>query len=128
MNRLSDAQSIALAALVALSCLAYNGAMAEIPTHQQTATPAEHLAAWKDGGIIAVPTRKGGTMNLSIHLLIEATAINGRRVDAVIHARASKRGPMRVFAVVFSEDRPLDEYPIRVLWVSESSSAWIEVE
>ena len=125
MNRDTNTQGIAIALLVTLFYLAYNEAMAEVPAHQQPMTAAEHLAAWKDRGRIPVPTRSGGIMDLHIHLFIEATAINGKRVDAVIHARATKRAPMKVFAVVFSNEQPRDEYPIPVLWVREASSAWI---
>ncbi len=99
--------------------------MTEVPAHQQPMNPGEHLAAWKDRGRIPVPTIKGSILDLHIHLFIEATAINGMRVDAVIHARASKRAPMRVFAVVFSDNQPTDDYPLPVLWVREGSSAWV---
>ena len=99
--------------------------MTEVPAHQQPTNPDQHLAAWKDRGRIPVPTRKGGIMDLHIHLFIEATAINGMPVDVVIHARASKRAPMKIFAVVFGDDPPTDAYPVPVLWVREASSAWI---
>ena len=86
------------------------------------------LAAWEDRGRIPVPTRNGAIMDMHILLFIEATAVNGVRVDAVIHGRASKRAPVKVFGVVFSDTRPEDEYPLPVLWVREGSSAWIGMD
>jgi hypothetical protein len=63
---------------------------------------------------------------MHIELLIEATAINGIPVDAVIHAKATaKRAPMRTFAVVFRDRRPDDEYPIPTLWIKGSDSVWL---
>jgi hypothetical protein len=56
-------------------------------------------------------------MALHIYLLIEATALNGLAVDAVLHARATKRAPTKSFCVVFRDKRPLDEYPIPLLWI-----------
>lgn len=75
-----------------------------------------------------MPTRNGGIMDLHIDLFIEATAINGMPVDAVIHAKASKRAPMKVFAVVFGDNQPQDKYPLPLLWVCKGSSAWIGVD
>ena len=109
-------------------CSTYTACMTEVPAHQQPTTPDEHLATWKARGRIPVPTRKGNIMDLHIHLFIEATAINGFPVDAVIHAKASKRAPMKVFAVVFSDSQPQDEYPLPVLWVRNESSSWIGLE
>ena len=71
-----------------------------------------------------MPTRSGGIMELHIHLLIEATAINGLPVDAVIHARASKRAPVKTFAVVFRDAKPDEKYPIPALWVRGAESTW----
>ena len=118
-------KSIAMAVVVGLAWLLYTGAMTEVAAHQQPTTPEEHLAAWKERGRIPVPTRNGNIMDLQIHLLIEATAVNGLHADAVIHARASKRAPVKTFAVVFSDQQPQDEYPLPVLWVRDGSSAWV---
>ena len=66
-------------------------------------------------------------MDLHIHLLVEATAVNGLTVDAVILGRASKRAPIKTFCVIFSEEQPQDEYPIPTLWIKGSESAWLGV-
>ena len=99
--------------------------MTEIPAHQQPFSVVEHIATWKARQRISVPTRKGAIMELRISLLIESTAINGLPVDAVIHARATKRAPTKVFCVVFSDQRPLDEYPLPLLWIKGSESTWL---
>ncbi len=99
--------------------------MKELPAQQQPSSPDEHLAHWKARRRILVPTRKGGLLDMQIKVLIEATAINGIAVDAVIHARASKRAPMRIFAVVLSDKLPEGEYPIPTLWISSDESTWL---
>jgi len=96
-----------------------------IAAHQQPASLAEHLATWLVRERIPVPARKGAIMALHIYLLIEATALNGLAVDAVLHARATKRAPTKSFCVVFRDKRPLDEYPIPLLWIKGCESVWL---
>ena len=99
--------------------------MTAIAAHQQPASAAEHLATWKDRKRIPVPTRKGAIIDLHISLIIEATAVNGLAVDAVIHARATKQAPTKIFCVVFRDERPLEKYPLPLLWIKGSESVWL---
>lgn len=57
-------------------------------------------------------------MDLLIVHLTEATAIDGIPIDLVIDARATHSAHLKRFVVVFSEDRPTEEYPIPCLWVN----------
>ncbi len=99
--------------------------MAELAAHQQPTTPEQYLSTWKSRRRIPVPTRKGATMDLHIHLLIEASAINGVSVDAVIHANSVKLAPMKTLCVVFSGERPQEEFPMPCLWINGREAAWL---
>ena len=97
----------------------------EVTAHTQPRTKAEWLATWQSSNRIPVPTKSGNIMDMMIVHLIEATAIDGIPVDLVVEARASKRGPLKRFAVVFSEARPRDDYPIPTLWICDGTGSWL---
>ena len=63
---------------------------------------------------------------LIVHL-IEATAIDGIPVDLEIDASSTHRPPLKRFAVVFSENRPAEQYPIPCLWIKAGTGVWVSV-
>ena len=99
----------------------------EVPAHTQPHSKTECLSTWKSRRRIPVPTKSGKIIDLLIVHLIEAAAIDGIPIDLVIDARATHRAPMKRFVVVFSNDRPADEYPIPCLWVKAGTGVWLSV-
>jgi hypothetical protein len=74
-----------------------------------------------------VPTKSGKIIDMLIVHLVEATAIDGIAIDLVVESRARKSGPLKRFAVVFSDKRPREEYPIPTLWVCDGTGIWLAV-
>lgn len=99
----------------------------EVPAHTQPRSKVECLSTWKSRRRIPVPTKTGKIMDMLIIHLIEATAIDGIPVDLVVEARASKRGPLKRFAVVFADKKPAEQYPIPTLWVSDGTGSWLSI-
>jgi len=99
--------------------------MSSIPSHEQPTTRQECIDTWRDRGRIPTPTPSGGIMDMLIIHLIEATAIDGMPIDLVVEARASKRAPYKRFAVVFSDQRPAQDYPVPTLWVRKGQGSWL---
>ena len=72
-----------------------------------------------------MPTRSHTIIDLSIVRFYETTHVDGLPLDLLIEARASKRAPLKRFGVLFAETRPLDEYPIPLLWVRSGNAQWV---
>jgi hypothetical protein len=99
--------------------------MSTIPSHEQPTTRQECIDTWRERGRIPTPSPGGGILDMLIIHLIEATAIDGIAVDLVVEARASKRAPPRRFAVVFSKEKPMAQYPVPTLWVRSGQGLWL---
>ena len=83
------------------------------------------VAAWRARGRVPGPTRSGKILDMQIVHMIEATAVDGVPVDLVVEARATKASPVKRFGVVFADDRPVDVYPIPVLWVKDGTGSLV---
>jgi hypothetical protein len=66
-------------------------------------------------------------MDMLIIHLIEATTVDGIPIELVIYARATHRAPPKHFAVVFAENKPLENYPIPTLWVRDGVGSWVSI-
>ena len=97
----------------------------KVPGYSQRHSKAECLSAWNARRRIPVPGKSGKIMDMMIIHLVEATAIDGVPVDLVIDARVSKRTHGKRFVVVFSDDRPAEDYPLPCLWVREGTGVWL---
>lgn len=99
--------------------------MSVLPPHIKPTTREDCIDTWRSKGRIAVPSRKGQLMDMGIVHFYECGSVDGMPLDLLIEARATKRAPLKRFGVVFADDRPLDDYPIPVLWVREGTGSWI---
>ena len=101
--------------------------MAELPPHIRPESKQDCLDTWRSRGRIPVPTKSGTILDMTITLWVDAVAVNGHPADLLLEARASKRAPVRKFAVVFSQRRPEADYGVPVLWVSEADwgAQWV---
>ena len=66
-------------------------------------------------GRISVPIRGNPVVELVITQRIDATAINGLAVNAVIEGRVTNNALVKRFAMVISEHRPGGDYLLPVL-------------
>ena len=57
----------------------------------------------------------------------QGVALAGRLVlDLLVEARAKNDAPIKRFGVVFSENKPVDKYPMPVMWKSsEATGEWL---
>lgn len=62
---------------------------------------------------------------MTIVLWAETTLVNGRAADLLVEARATKTAPVKQFAVVFSEVRPLPYITLPILWMNNGAVEWV---
>ncbi|MEH6637323.1 MAG: hypothetical protein V7700_17520 [Halioglobus sp.] len=99
--------------------------MTALAPHIAPSTKQDHLDAWRTRGRISVPTRKGRILDLLVERIYETTAVDGLPLDLLVEARATHQAELKRFGVVFAEVKPLDNYPLPVLWINDAVGSWI---
>jgi hypothetical protein len=81
------------------------------------------IDTWRERGRMAVPSSKGGIIDLLIVAIYETTSVNGQPLDLLIDAQKTSNDAVKQFGVVFSATPPdWSKYRTPVLWREDNAS------